>query len=198
MKLIKLTQGFFAIVDDEDFEYLNQWKWCVHKYKSKREKKCRYYAERGERYGPRCENKFRHIRMHRLLLGVTSKDILVDHKNGNGLDNRRFNIRTANPTQNSQNAVKKVSKRNTSCYKGAIVKYTQVTKGKIYYESRIKLNKKSIFLGCFHNELSAAKAYDRAALKYFGDFAKTNFEYQDKFGLRFKLNPHQSQLMLKR
>jgi hypothetical protein len=187
MKFIELSQGFKAIVDDDDFEYLNQWKWHVKIQRTKEDNKTRYYAGRGERYGPRCENKVKHIKMHRLILGIEDKNIFVDHCNGNTLDNRKENIRKATPAQNTMNSCKRISDKNSSGYKGVSVKYVQKTAGGFCYEAGIKLNGKRTYLGYFYSPVKAAVAYDRAALHLFGDYAKTNFSYRDKFGKRFQL-----------
>ena len=83
MKYIPLTQGKFAIVDDDMYEYLNQWKWCLRK-KSERS----FYAGRND-----WENKKNHIVTMQQLIMNPPKGMVIDHINGNGLDNRRCNLR---------------------------------------------------------------------------------------------------------
>jgi HNH endonuclease len=96
MKEIALSQNKVALVDDEDFEWVNQWKW--HAFKSSNG--LVYYAVRSERV----DGKQRRIWLHRLLLGLGPGDGLeCDHRNGNGLDNRRVNIRRATRAENNRN-----------------------------------------------------------------------------------------------
>ena len=163
MKTIPLTQGKVALVDDEDFEWLNQWKWFAQKSKQT------YYAQRHVWKGK--GEKKEVICMHRLILGC-KKGQITDHINGNGLDNRRGNLRIVTYLQNSWNR-RKISGA-TSKYKGVhwhrwIQKWAAtIGKGKNY----------SRFCQYFSSEREAAKAYDRAALERFGEYAKFNFPKQ--------------------
>lgn len=100
MKKIKLTQGKYAIVDDEDFEWLNQWKWCY----------CKYVIR-----DIILNKKNKRIYMHRLIMNTPEK-MQTDHINGNKLDNRRNNLRICTQSQNNMN--RKISKLNTSGYRG--------------------------------------------------------------------------------
>jgi hypothetical protein len=104
-------------------------------------------------------------RLHRLILGVTDPRQHIDHINGNGLDNRRCNLRLCNNAQNSMNRKKVLAK---SGYKGV---YPVGNK----WQASIWLNKKKKHLGLFGDKKKAAKAYDLAAEKYFGEFASLNF-----------------------
>jgi hypothetical protein len=103
--------------------------------------------------------------MHRQLL-TPPPGKCIDHANGNGLDNRRANLRFATPAQNAWNTRRKVS---ASGYKG--VYFSKANK----FGAAIRCNKKRIHLGCFDSPVDAAKAYDKAAKKYHGQFAQTNF-----------------------
>lgn len=103
--------------------------------------------------------------MHRLILGLTDPKIYVDHKNGNGCDNRRSNIRIATYSQNNYNA--SVSKRSKTGLKGVTIRYNK-------YVARIQVNKKLIGLGTFTDINQANKAYNDAAKHYFGEFARLN------------------------
>jgi hypothetical protein len=94
---------------------------------------------------------------------------IVDHKYGDGLDNRKINLRIATEAQNRYNR-RKTSKRTSSKYKGVYYK-KQCSK----YCAVIGCNGKKTFLGHFDNEIDAAKAYDEAAKKLFGEFARLNF-----------------------
>jgi hypothetical protein len=100
-------------------------------------------------------------------------DLLVDHRNCDSLDNRKANLRFASHTENGQNRRKR--KNATSRFLGV---WWDKSKG--LWESRIVYNKKRIFLGYFDSEIEAAKAYDEAAKKYFGEFARLNFPYRSE------------------
>src|SRR3990167_4081188 len=104
MKFIKLTQGKFVLVDDEDFEWLNQYKWYCQKALSNR-----FYAR-----GQAGKNK-KTIFMHRFILNINDKR-RIDHMNGDSLDNRKSNLRICTQQQNLFN--KKMYKNNKSGYKG--------------------------------------------------------------------------------
>ena len=158
MKEIKLTQGKVALVDDEDFEYLNQWKWQANKKKSKK-----FYAWRGKKI----DGRYRMIYLHRFLLKLTDKKIFVDHVNMDTLDNRKENLRICTHSQNQMNTNK--NSRNSLGYKGI----TYDKRVNRYYAS-ITLDKKTFYLGGYIDPIDAAKAYNKAAIKFFGEFAKFN------------------------
>lgn len=159
MKYIKLTRGKYAIVNDEDFEHLNKYKWYAHKSRDT------YYAYRGDSLN----GKKIVVAMHRQILGLSYQDGLeTDHRNHNGLDNRRDNIRICTRHQNSLNQL--ANKNTTSKYKG-------VSRDKNYkkWHAHIKIHQKSYYIGKFDNEIDAAKAYDIKAKELFGEFAYLNF-----------------------
>lgn len=158
MKRIPLTQGEYAIVDDEDYEWLRQWKWFA-----KRDKNT-FYAARLTGKWP----KQKTIRMHRQILNVPS-NFEVDHVNHNGLDNRRCNIRICTSAQNHHNQLP--YKNHSSQYKGVYW-----SKAKKKWHSSIHSNRKRIHIGYCNNEIDAAKAYDAKAKELFGEFALTNAE----------------------
>lgn len=163
MKTIILTKGKFATVDDEDYNFLNQWKW--------------HYQNAG--YACRAEwigiingiEKSKCILMHRIILNTPS-DKHTDHINGNRLDNRRCNLRICNRKENQRNQLKQ--KNTSSKYKGV---YWDKTKNKWF--AGIKINRKTKYLGRWKNEEQAAWAYNKAAKKYFGEFAKLNIMKRD-------------------
>ncbi len=151
-KLISLTQNKFTIVDNEDFERLNQYSWSADK------KECTCYAKHNAGK--------RHILMHREILKA-KKGQDIDHINHNGLDNRKCNLRFCTPSQNHRN--QKPSKGGTSCYKG-VSRHKKNSKWQVH----IWLNGKNNYLGCYDNEIKAAKVYDKKALELFGEFACVN------------------------
>lgn len=157
-KEIPLTKGQIAIVDDEDYEKLIEHKWCAQRARTKGT--LYYYAVRMARDEHKCRyTEF----MHHVIMGR----VKVDHKNHNGLDNRRENLRIANQAQNNANR-RKDSGDCSSKYKG-------VTRENNRWRARIKADEKRIHLGLFHSEEEAARAYDQAAKELFGEFALLNF-----------------------
>lgn len=157
MKTIELTRGKVAIVDDADFEYLNQWNWYASKAKKG------FYAQHTQGIFPFKKRVY----MHRLIMNAPD-GFDVDHINGNELDNRRSNLRLCNRSENMGN-IKKHSD-NTSGYKGV---YWRTDKNK--WCAVIKINYKTKYLGYFVDVKEAARAYDIAAKNYFGKFANLNF-----------------------
>jgi hypothetical protein len=155
-KEIILTQGKVAIVDDEDFEYLNKWKW--HIYKQNRNN---YYA----RTVIHLNKKRIPVVMHRLL--VKCDGYIIDHISGDGLDNRKCNIRVCNRSENPIN--RRVNINNLSGYKGV-----SWFKPEQKWRAQIQYRKIVYHLGCFIDPIDAAIAYNEAALKYHGEFANLN------------------------
>ena len=159
MKQIPLKQGKHTIVDDEDFEYLSQWKWHLMTVG---------YAARHRRkgdYGWRNYNTGI-VYMHRVILN-TPEGKHTDHINGNKLDNRRSNLRTCSNAENIRNI--KIPRHNTSGFKG--VSWDRVNKK---YKVKITFNRKYIFLGRYQSPTEAALAYNVAAKKHYGEFARLN------------------------
>ena len=159
MKLIPLSQGKFAQVDDKDFEELSKYKWHAFKVTANL-----FYARRNQKINGKQRQSG--ILMHRQILNICNR-MFVDHINGNGLDNTRNNIRLCNATQNN---------RNARAYKTASSKYKGVSKSKNRkkYKGTITFRGKCIHLGYFIEEINAAIAYNIAAVKYFGEFACLN------------------------
>lgn len=150
MKTIPLTQGKIALVDDEDYERVSAFKWYAHKnYRT-------FYALR---HTPWKDGARQVIRMHSFIMGIP----YVDHVNCDGLDNRKKNLRSADSRQSSQNRRKELN--SCSRFKG-------VSWDKKHWRARIK---GTISLGNFDSEEAAARAYDEAAKKLFGEFARLNF-----------------------
>tara|TARA_R110000868_G_scaffold22844_2_gene93185 strand:- start:1428 stop:1913 length:486 start_codon:yes stop_codon:yes gene_type:complete len=158
MKEIQLTQGKVALIDDEDYEYLNQWKWYVQKWN------VGFYAVRNIRVNKKYGG---YVSMHRLITNNYDKNLITDHINGNTLDNRKLNLRICTYSDNNKN--RNIAKNNLSGYKG--VSYiNQFNK----YKAQIGINKKTIYLGLFTDPIDAARAYNEAAIKYHGEFANIN------------------------
>lgn len=154
MKTIPLTKGYFATVDDADFENVGAFKWSA-----RRDGKTVYAQRRkGKAF----------VQMHREILGLTDPKVLVDHRNGYGLDNRRCNLRTCCHAQNSAN--RGANRNNRLGYKG--VAYRSDRQKFVAY---IHAGGRQKFLGHFENAVDAATAYDRAAVEIYGEFAGTNF-----------------------
>jgi hypothetical protein len=163
MKEIKLTQGKVALVDDEDYESLNKHKWYAKIGKET------FYAVRAI-YGT---GKQKNISMHRVIMGITDPKIPCDHRDNDGLNNQRNNLRVCSNNQNQANARKR--KNTTSKYKGVSI-HTRVIKDKTYnsWQARIIFNGKSYCLGYYKAEEQAATAYNKKAIEFFGEFAKIN------------------------
>lgn len=159
MKEILLSQNKTTVVDDEDYEYLSQWKWCAVKSGKT------YYAMRNAGYK---NGKQINVFMHREILHAKWFD-KIDHKDHNGLNNLRNNIRKATATQNRTNTPKRNNTK--SKYLGVCIR------GNNYVSAEITIHGKTKYLGYFKNdEIAAAKAYDVAARKYHGEFANLNFK----------------------
>lgn len=144
-----------VLFDKNDYPLLSKYTWCVGTQKTR----ATFYvfANIGQR---------RNLRMHKLIIG-NSNGLEIDHKNRNGLDNRRGNLRLATPAQNKYNVG--IKKNNTTGYKGVFF----VKKSNLYW-AYIKADKKRIGGGCFKTPEEAAKKYNELALKYHGDFAYLN------------------------
>ncbi len=154
MKLIKLTKGLFAQIDDEDFEYLNQFRWYAHKFKNS------FYAKRMSK---KINGKQKSIAMHIEIMGFTG----IDHADRDGLNNQKYNLRKANKSQNATN----IKKRDnlSSIYKGV----SWNTRDKKWC-AHLGYQNQTLSLGYFDNEKEAAKAYNEKALELFGEFATLN------------------------
>lgn len=161
MKKIKLTQGQYALVDDNDYDFLSQWKWSAHR----RDKNYTFYAVRT------CyENGKKTIRMHNAIAnnyGINDYDEL-DHKDRNGLNNQKDNLRISTRGENMHNT------RNWGKYPKGIDLHISRYKKKdgtikeyVKYRTRINVKGKSIHLGSFKNLNDAVLAYNKASKKYY-------------------------------
>jgi hypothetical protein len=144
-KTIPLTQGMFAMVDEEDYERIGNLKW--------------YYDKTG--YACRRDMKTRKIvRMHRIIMEVKDKNE-VDHINGNGLDNRKSNLRICSHADNSKNM--KIQKNNTSGFKG-------VCWDKQAGKWRARIGAKLV--GLYKDKYEAVLAYEKASSEQFEEFKR--------------------------
>jgi hypothetical protein len=155
MREIPLTRGKATMVDDDDYERLSKHKWYAF------EDRKTFYACRGISFP-----KDRTIWMHREIMDTPS-GMETDHKDGNGLNNQKYNLRICSRSQNAMNI--KIRGDNTSGYKG-VYRSTHDTK----WVAQIIINSKNIYLGSFENKSMAAIAYNEAAYQYFGEFARLN------------------------
>ncbi len=159
MKIINLTQNKVTLVDDADYNWLNQWKWCTIKTKRG------FYAVRGFTV---CKNKQILIYMHRQILGLKYGDKKQgDHQDHSTLNNQRCNLRICTSQENTFNS--RGRQNSFSQFKG--VCWHSSNKKWI---ASIRLNKKLKHLGYFDSEKDAAEAYDKAAKKYHKEFACLN------------------------
>lgn len=148
MKKIQLTKEKFALVDDEDYVYLNRHNWYASKGYST------YYACR--------RSKDKIILMHRTVMNQTG-NLYVDHKDSNGLNNQKNNLRICTQSQNNGNS--KMRKDNKSGIKG--VSWNKLNKN---WVACITINYKKKHIGTFSNKLKAKEAYEIEAKKHFGKF----------------------------
>jgi hypothetical protein len=151
MKKIKLTQGKFALVDDEDFEFLSQWKWCAQRGVNT------FYAIRSSR---KPDGKRTTIKMHQVLAKLMGFKRIADHIDENGLNNQRHNLQDLTTKQNGEKA--RLSKANTSGHKG-VHWYKQTSK----WQVQIVHNGKKKHLGYFNKLKDAIAARKDAERKYF-------------------------------
>jgi hypothetical protein len=158
MKTIPLTQGQSALVDDDDYEELSKHKWYAHMSHG------HYYAIRNSL---RQNGKRTAVKMHRQIINVPD-GMATDHINGDGLDNRKCNLRICNPQQNNTNSKKRTN--STSVYKGVF---------KVKGCNRWAAKARREYLGLFKSEKEAAKAYDVKAKELFGEYARLNFGGND-------------------
>lgn len=153
IKRIELTQGKFAIVDADDFDILSRFRWQL-------------LRSGRSRYAINCDDG-RLVRMHRLIMHAP-ESLWCDHINGDGLDNRRCNLRLCTPTQNRRNA--RPNANGTSKYKGV-----SFNRAKRKWIATIEAgDARQIYIGSYDFEQDAAIAYDDKAIELFGEFAWLN------------------------
>jgi hypothetical protein len=148
----------FLLIDDDDFEKVSKYKWCI----SKNDKK--FYVLTNVT----TNNKQKKLYIHRYIMSKNNIDnLLIDHINHNTLDNRKQNLRVVTPTQNCNNTSSRTG--STSVFLG--VSWYEREK---HWRTQITVNKKASTVGTFKDEIEAAKAYNKAAIKHFGEYANLN------------------------
>jgi hypothetical protein len=150
MKLIFLSKGKFAQVDDDIYDYLSQWKW--------------YFDGKYARRHIKWEGKQQNILLHRVV-NTTPQGLLTDHIDGDCLNNQRANLRNCTKRTNAANMRKH---RGSSVYKG-------VSKHENSWRTQIWQNNEKVYGAVFPNERWAAMAYDLNAKALFGEYARLNF-----------------------
>lgn len=161
MKEILLTRGYVALVDDDDYERVMRFKWSTHVTSAG----CVYAA--NSTAARECGSRL----LHRFILNA-APGVEVDHKNRNGLDCRKSNMRLASRGQNSRNIG--LTRKNKSGHKGVCW-----DKGRGLWAAAVRHNGKNIFIGRFSDKAEAARAYDRKAIELQGEFACLNFGSAD-------------------
>lgn len=156
MKRIPLTQGQFALVDDEDYDFLMKWKWYALKGKNT------FYAVRDIQI----DKKKKTIWLHRVIMNIP-EGMFTDHKDHDGCNNQRYNLRNCTKSQNNRN--RKKVEGCSSKFKGSC--WNKRAKSWFAY---IKVGPKLKSLGYFKNEIEAALAYNIAAKELFKEFAELN------------------------
>lgn len=155
---IHLTQGYVAIIDDDDFALISRWKWQA----AKRGKQIYATTDVGESRSDK-----RKLYMHRVILDAP-ENLTVDHINGNGLDNRRENLRLATRQQNVVNR-HRTRQNPHSQYRGVFLASNKRT-----WFAQIVSGGKSIYLGTFPTQFEAAQAYNEASVRHHGEYGYTN------------------------
>lgn len=165
MRSISLTQGKVAVVDDHNFDWLNEWKWYAQRVQNGAREV--FYAARAL---PRVGGRQEKVYMHQQI-GNRLGFIQVDHRDLNGLNNLDSNLRDATNSQNRANSGKMPG--TSSRFKGV-----SWFSRKLKWAAQVTVFQRKVFLGYFVDEIDAALAYDRAARFFFGEFARCNFCHQ--------------------
>lgn len=158
MKEIPLGQALIAFVDEADYEALKDYGWVIDRREEKVYVK-RYIRERSKIIGV--------VYLHRQIMGATDKSVVVDHRDGNPLNNQRQNLRLCSRAENGRNS--KISKSNVHGFKGV----SQRPSGR--WAAYITFNRRNICLGTYDLKEDAARAYDNGAKQHHKEFASLNF-----------------------
>lgn len=159
IRFIALTRGKFATVDAQDVEWLSEFEWqAVEDDNGRWYALCKLWVD-GMKFTRQ---------MHRMIVLELNPKVYVDHRDRDGLNNRRSNLRRCTPSQNQANKVRQ--KNSSQQYKG--VHWNKKDKR---WSAAIRENGRQLHLGNFKDERQAALAYDAAALRIYGEFARINF-----------------------
>jgi hypothetical protein len=153
-KAIMLTKGAYAIVDEEDYQRLSQYNWCLA---------ARSHTDYAANYTNNCCRL-----LHREVLKLSKGEPMVDHINHNGLDNRKCNLRLCTRNENAYNSLKK-GKNTSSKYKGVCF-----DKNRDKWTASICKDKVRLNIGRFDTEIEAAKSYNEKAVELHGEFSYIN------------------------
>ena len=157
MKEIKLNKGKVSLVDDADYDYLNQFKWKANNFNGK------FYAVRTFMISKGNQSI---VLMHRDIM-KPNKGFVIDHVDGDTLNNLKDNLRICTHGENLRN--QKINKNNKSGFKGVYF-----CKQRNKFRAEIKKDRQKYFLGLFIDPKDAASAYNKAAIKFHGEFAHLN------------------------
>ncbi len=157
--IVPLTRGFEALVDKEDLKLVDGYSWTAKVLRNRFGEVEKVYAKRGEKR----DGKYKEVLMHRIILG-TPEGLLTDHIDGDGLNNRRSNLRVATSLENARN--QKIKRNNTTEFKGV----TKRSFGRFQAQIRNKEGEK-VYLGLFDTAEEAKDRYDSASKLYHGDFS---------------------------
>lgn len=170
MKKIGLTQGKVAFVDDEDFKRLSAYKWCVRKQPHKTAPDT-WYAVRSIYLA---KGKYRTVHMHREILGITDPKVKVDHRDYDGLNNRKANLRAATNQQNlagRRHPTRSLPQGVTFIKPSAKGVHVKKSAPRKPYSASIRVNGQNIYLGVFATASEAGEAYKKKHAEVFGEFS---------------------------
>jgi hypothetical protein len=164
MKKIKLSRGMYALISDEDYDFVSQWKWCLKPGRNT------FYAQRSiGYYDKEGKRRTKTVTLHKAILQATDSEVHIDHRDGNGLNNQRFNLRTATRTQNKVNSNRARTSKSPkrSIYRGVGVR-DKLFRVAFRYRGKI------VYYRSFTSEHDAGRKYNELATKYFKEFAILN------------------------
>lgn len=148
---------FIVFIDDEDYDLVSNYGWYIRKVGNN------FYAYAHKPGG------LKKIQMHRLIMGITDSNIFIDHKDRDGLNNQKSNLRIVDKSKNAANSYKR---RNCTSPKYKGVSWSKVAKK---WHGYINKENKRHYLGLFESEKEAAIAYNKKAIELFGEFAALNY-----------------------